>query len=179
MRVVTRHAGFEGIVHHGIDLGKPGRAGRVVSVAQGAEAALPRSRELYFVGVLRVSGPGTVANLTRHAAVVRGQALLGDLIMTVRTLPVPRIALLTGYDRGDGCRPIMTDVAEGVGDQVMPRHHEPHHQHGEQHSQARNLLRHVVGFAEGVGEGSRSAIPGPVARTQRTKKVGSGATGRL
>jgi hypothetical protein len=148
-------------------------------VAQGAEAALPRRREPYFVGVLRVSGPGTVADLARHAAVVGGQALFGDLIMTVRALPVPRIALLTTYDRGDGCRPIMTDVAEGVGDQVLPRNHEPHRQHGEQHSQARNLLRHVVGFAERVGEESRSAIPRPVARARLPKKVGRGAVGRL
>jgi hypothetical protein len=148
-------------------------------VAQGAEAALPRRREPYFVGVLRVSGPGTVADLTRHAAVMGGQALLGDLIMTVRALPVPRIALLTSYDRGDGRRPIMTVVAEGVGNQVLPRDHEPHRQHGEQHSQARNLLRHVVGFAERVGKGSRSAIPRPVARSQPVEKVGSDGMGRL
>jgi hypothetical protein len=127
MRIVTRHAGFEGIMSHGFDLGKAGRAGRVVSVAQGTEAALPGSRELYFVGVLRVGSPGTVTHLTRHAAVMGGQALLSDLIMTVGTLPVPGIALLAGCDRGDGCRPIMTDVAEGVGNEVLARNHEPHH----------------------------------------------------
>jgi hypothetical protein len=131
-------------------------------VAPGAEAALPRSRGFYFVGVLRVSGPGTVAYLTGHASVVRGKALLGDVIMTLRTLPVPRIALLTGYDRSDGRRPIMTDVAERVGNQVLSRYHEPHRQNGEQHSQARNLLRHVVGSAESLGGRSRSAILGPM-----------------
>jgi len=141
--VVAVHAGADGIVADGVDLGESGRPRGIVPVAQGAAISLARRRRQVGIRVIGVSGCWSVADFAGDPGMPRRALCLADIIVAVDAGQLPCVADGTSQHRIDGCRPVVAQFSEGVGNQEMPRRHQGADRRHEQNHQPLYLLRHT------------------------------------
>ena len=144
MRVVASHAGQQGVVRYRVDLGESGRSAGVVGVTTRAVVTLGRDDGLDLDGVGHVPGGGAVATLTSQPAVVPSQARVHDRPVAQRALLLSGELLRVGDDRIDRRRPVMTHLAEGIGNEEEARHDKRERGQGKHHSKPGDLLRQLM-----------------------------------
>jgi hypothetical protein len=85
MRIVTGHAGFEGIVNDRVDLGKTGRPRWIIGVAYRTFSSFPGSIGLVLERIFDVNHRGAVTGLAGEIPMI-SQPFRGiDIVVTLGT----------------------------------------------------------------------------------------------
>lgn len=129
VRAVAVNTRLPRIVNYRINLRKATGPGRVVTMTQRAIAPLIGRRKANLQGIFRVGRARSMAYLTGHAGVSAGAVSFQNIFVAHATGLASGVLDLV---RGNGiycCRSVMTDVAEGLGDQEMTRGYQTQNHH--------------------------------------------------
>lgn len=141
VRIVARHAGLAGIVHHGLDLRKARRARRIVAVAERALRPVSRRAGNLLVGRGGMFGRGAVADFAGQPAMIGVGLQRGNVIVAFRTSFGSGIIDVQGGDFIHGLRPVVAIFAEGIRCEEKTSPKKGNHDQNENNRKALDLLR--------------------------------------
>jgi hypothetical protein len=137
--IVTGHARSARIMMLRDNLGESRGSRRIVAVTERTVSALPRGDGHEFIGRFDMLCRGSVAHLTRNAAVIRSLVQLMNLLVAVDASPVTRVIYLLGGNFVNGIRPVMPVGAEGRGNKEHASHYQGTDGYGKNNDQPYDL----------------------------------------